>query len=711
MGLKLFGAGGIDQKTNNLLRDPRKLRDARNIEYNTHGEYVKRDGSDIDATSTEIYDTLPYSTLKSNVIYIKSLDTYFAYDGVNYIVLKNGIKETLPGMGFTELGVIGTDFNEISSDEYLNTLVFTHKTNQVATCIYDGQSVYRAGLPAPVISSVTAGSLFMLSFFEFVDHQGNTTMGPATITPSADSSGTISFDNLETGFYNIDLLVVTFPVGITFIDKTTRTLSNVITNNYEVGQKICIRSSSRSYEAASNGLCLTTISQQDSTTINGDLFILLEIESKTANSVTFTEESFKNRRITFTVSATSGNYQVATNTILRLFFSSSETTGYTGYTSDYGIRVVNSLATNTRVYTTVAPLSEILLSDIYDITTSKLRPPKCSTIKVFGEQLVCGGVLSFWDFNNKETNYTNNDLVMYSDSSTGDIGFNFSEINRQLIGNTYDGQIIGMTRAKDSMIIFKDTSVYSIDGVLIPGQYGLRKIETNEIGCLSESSIISTDGVVVFQGQDGLYQLNGYKAVKITDELDLFFDTIDPTKTRSVVRNKKDQFLFFTDLGVVVYDYHHKEWFIWDTLSAEYGVIVDNNRDIKMFLETEAIEFVTAKNDQGAAIDSYIETAWFDLGEPSLLKKLTDIRVFALNNPGYTLTLQVFRDWDINKFKAPFTIDFTDTSTKTDLRKIDIQMAQSISLKMSNAVIDEDINISGYELLIDVIQSKDKNVK
>ena len=44
MGLKLFGPGGIDQKSNHLLRDPKKLRDARNIEYNTHKEYVKRDG-------------------------------------------------------------------------------------------------------------------------------------------------------------------------------------------------------------------------------------------------------------------------------------------------------------------------------------------------------------------------------------------------------------------------------------------------------------------------------------------------------------------------------------------------------------------------------------------------------------------------------------------------------------------------------------------
>jgi hypothetical protein len=697
MGLKLFGPGGIDQKSNHLLRDPRKLRDARNIEYNTHKEYVKRDGSDIDIDFT--------GDNYSDVVYIKSLGEYFFRDGSDYKRYKSGSKRTIPK--FVDPSTSGLSI--ISGDEYLNTFVFTHTSGQICTATYDGSSIYRSGLPTPATLPIGTGSgYYMLSFFEFIDAQGNTIYGPSTINENvATGSFNITFDTLAKEGFCASFLRASISTTPIVLDSTSRTITyDTISSDIVVGGKVVFRD-------RGNTIVLSDV-VTPSRDMNSD-FIILEIESVDVGTklITFTADSFKTTRVT--IALTSGSPVIANihgGCVLRIMFSNTETTGYTTLQSSLnGVLVDNSSTTQTATISFTSTVYDTLLSDFYDITTSKLRPPRCAHIKVFGDQIVCGNVLGFYDFENKETKYTNNDLVMYSDTSSGDIGFNFSEINRQLIGNTYDGEITGLVRARDSMIVFKDTSIYSLDGVLIPGQYGLRKIETNEIGCLFEKSIISMDGVVLFQGQDGIYQLNGYKAEKVTDQLDPFFETIDPSQTRSVVRNKKDQFLFYTDQGVAVFDYHYKEWFIWDSLTAPKGLIVDNNREVKMFTDTDCIEFISDKNDQGDPINAYIETAWFDLGEPSLLKKTTDLRVFSLNNAGQVLTAQVFHDWDTAKFKSPFTIDMSNTDTKTVLKKLDIQLGQSISLKISNNIVDEDMNISGYELLIDVIQGKDKNVK
>lgn len=719
MGLKIFGPGGIDQKSNDLLRDPKKLRDALNIDLNTHQEYVKRFGSDVDITLNGIYSSYPiipsdpYSKIKSDFTFLKSLDGYFYFDGLTYKFRKNGTNittrsEVLGVFPNVDTGFI--EYSNISGAEYLNTFVFTHQVNQKFTMVFDGYGTYKAGLPTPNISAfVGTGTGFLLVFFDFIDMAGNTIYGPATIIPNAASSGTFVIDDLRSqGFWG-DTLGVSLTSGSPItLDENNRTITPSGSGSFTNGGKFMIRSKS-------NGTTNPEIEVSDpgGTFTNADNFVILEIESFIAGTITFTKASFGGRSVRLSTSS-SGTYYISYSARLRMFYSTSETTGYDEYGSPLEQPYITAdLGTPTQniSYSFTLSNNTLLLSDFYDITTSKLRPPRCKYISTYGDQIICGNVKSFWNFDNKETLYTNNDLVMYSDISTGDIGFNFSEINRQLIGNTYDGQITGLVRSRDSMIIFKDNSVYALDGILIPGQYGLRKIETNEIGCLSDKSIIATDTSVIFQGQDGLYSINGYAAKKVTTELDPFFETVDQSLTRSVMYNKKDKYLFFTSAGIVVYDFNYDEWFIWSGITATKGLIVNNDRDIRMFNNESALKFIDDKNDSGTAINAWVKTAWFDLGEPSLLKKVTGLRYFSLNNAGQVLTSRLYHDWDESKVKADFTVDMSSTSTKTVLRQVDIQQAQSFSFFIGNNEIDEDMNLSGYEIVTGVVQQKDKNVK
>lgn len=697
MGIKLFGAGGIDQKSNDLLRDPKNLRDSRNVMINIRNEYCKRNGTDTNAgfNSEDFNDTQ----------HIKALDTYFFWNGTDYVTYKNTVKKIpFTWSKGTETGVV----NNISLAEYLNTTIFTHDSNQVSTMKYDGQSIYKAGLPAPLVTTATSGTLYILYFYEYIDAQGNTIYGPATILKNKASVGSFTVPTfLNSGFYG-GFLQVPFSAGInqslTDSNLASRTLlyDSISPDISYVGARVTFKSS-----IASGVL----VSPPGSGTAS--YFIQLEIESinTTTKEIVFTADSFKGSSIIMGHTNT-GVFNVLGSLSIRYYFSNSEVVGYYGLQFPYYYPLLNNTqSTETITYDTAID-DTVLLSDIYDITTSKLRPPKCKYVYTYGYQLVFVQAISFWDFQNKETVYTNNDLIMYSDTSTGDLGENVSESNRQLIGNTYDGELAGGARSKDSFVAFKNRSIFFLDGVLIPGQYSLRKIETNEIGCVSEKSILSADGVVLFQGQDGLYGIDGYSCKKITTDLDPYFKALtDPSVTRSVMNNVEDQYIFWTSNGTVVFDYNYKKWFIWNSIDASCGLTVDNLGSIRMFSPENARRFTASLSDSGFAINAWIKSAWFDLGEPSLLKKATDIRFFSLNNQGQTLNLFYYMNWNEALFKGPFTADMTNTDIKTFHKNLDIIQHQSFSFEIGNSVVNEDLNLSGYEVSTTIIQTKDKNVK
>jgi len=695
MGLKIFGTGGIDQKSNDLKRSPMKLRDARNMMATSRDEYSKRPGTGTDADfGTESFN---------DVIYIKSLGEYFFWNGTDYITYKGSVRRV--PYAFMK-GALPSVVNDISAAEYLNTAIFTHQTNPIAVCTYDGDTIYRSGLPTPAtIVTSGSGTGFLLSFFEFIDAKGNVYYGPSSIE-SCGNSGSIdiSFTTLkDTGFFAAYLNVTIDNVVPIVISSALRTLTFVTKSpDIVVGSKVVIRN---------RGTTILITDPAYPSRAFSDTFVILEVESVVGLVITFTASSIGTKSISIQLSF--GPPLVANihgGTSLRVLFSNSETTGYTTELSSINGQLVdNTLALNTGAYTFNTD-SSILMSDFYDITTSKLRPPNCRFLVTYGYQIVCGGVISFHDFKNKEVTYSgNDDLIMYSDLSTGDLGVNFSELNRQLIGDTYDGEITGLTRVKDSLIIFKDRSVFSLDGVLIEGQYTLRKIETNEIGCLSDKSILQVEGSVLFQGQDGIYGINGYTAKKVSLELDPFFTTITPSLTRSVMNNDLDQYLFWTNQGIAVYDYQLDQWYIWNGIDGSKGVTVDNSQSIRFFSASLSKKFITAKNDSGVLIDGYIDTAWFDLAEPSILKKITDIRLFSLSNLGQMVSLSTYRDWDLSRVKS-LSYNMA-VGTFTQLRKIDIDLAQSFSFRIRNNVLNEDLNVSGYDVVCQIIQTRDKNVK
>lgn len=748
MAVKLFGPGGIDESSNDLLRNPRDLRGSLNVRHNDCQEFVKRPGTEIDNSPAVSTDG------NEDAIYIENMDTYFYFDGDNYIDTKKGAV-----FNFASHLTNGSS-KEISYTCTLNNILYTHPNSPFGVMKYDGSSAYLAGLPCPKVNNYTnvigSGTQvpFVLIYFSSVDPSGIETVGPCSIIKNP----TIIY---QSGGSDIAKITIdqTSMLGFkrSLLEFSSSSNASYSSNNPTIQFSDCsedLRSLSsgdkipfRTMYSYNNSSCKVIVSSNG---VEQYYPITLEVESAeygTPSSgkhpvlITFRASSFKDHRIVFF--AQSGSFMNANASMsMKFWYSNSELSGYRTFpatsfrTSICSLPPVSSDSEFDIKYDVsssgnfIFPIDGPMLSYEYDITTSKLRPPICRYITTHGYNLACASIVGFFNFENYLSSYDNDDLVMFSDLSNGDSYESFSAINRQIIGKSHDGFITGLSSFKDSLIVLKNKGVHSIDGVLIPGQYSIREIPNNKKGTSSFKSILSTDLGVFFQGEDSIYLTNGYSVTNIGIGLQESMKLIDPSSGRSVINFSDDEILIYLKPKELVsdsyahyffvYNYRYSTLFWWSGIDASRGLTVSNDGAVHFFglddINRKPIPEKVDKHPSDPSLDSpihsYIRTAWLDYGEPSLLKKMIGFRIFCLNNKGQTVTGRISWDWGAKEDKSPFLIDdFLNPSVKTKNRKIDIQQAQSISLELSNNVINEDMNISGYEIEMALIQNGDRNVK
>jgi len=432
-------------------------------------------------------------------------------------------------------------------------------------------------------------------------------------------------------------------------------------------------------------------------------------------------------------------YPVDVRCKIGVAFSQTEDTGYEVFS--YYVIDNSSVLNNKTIATGSVPpyllVREFLLSsssapiipfeDVYDSTTLKIMPPICKYLASFGNQIVYGSIQSIftsYDSNvlnapNKRINYANDDFIVYSDVSTGDGPENISPLNIQKIGETWDGYISGMRRCNDSLIIFKNRGVFSIDGALISGEYQLRKINTNFAGCTSHKSILESDEGVYFQAHNGLYYTNGIGVKKLTYEIDSVFNSADYTSTKSVRLKKKQKSLFYVpELSkIVVIDYYYNQIYFWDNITATSGMVEDSLGNVYFSTGTNIYKFNDSYLDDTTAINATYATTWHHAGEPSLNKKFLSLRMFALSSDEFTSTVQTEGDWDTSKILTTNTLSFGPLD-QTKFLMLDMQTKKSLRVTFSNNVkketspgvfVGENMVITGYELTFEMFNNVDKN--
>jgi hypothetical protein len=195
-----------------------------------------------------------------------------------------------------------------------------------------------------------------------------------------------------------------------------------------------------------------------------------------------------------------------------------------------------------------------------------------------------------------------------------------------------DGQkITGMIVFKDSLIVFKQRSIYKFNFTTT----GLPQVEqvSAAVGCVAPRSIVAVENDIFFAGEDGVYTLGNSEGfafdVLRTNELSVVhrptYESIDPAYKENMAavyakKNGQNLVIFaYTDGGqttnakAIVYDRQRLGWLpVWNNVNANcFAVYNDSTNERHILYGDDSSGYVKemfdGEDDFGSAIDAQCE--------------------------------------------------------------------------------------------------------
>lgn len=598
---------------------------------------------------------------------------------------------------------------------------YTHK--------YDGQTFYRAGMPAggdadgsgdvgvaPTVADAGSGSTFTTGddyFYMFlykqVDNKGNIVEG--VISPySSKLTKAASDDNAVT---------------VTNIASSSGFNTNCAIVN-----------------GAQNAV--TTITVDSGHTLNsGDTAYFYD--GGTSAYVTRTITSTTATTIVFAGAVDVADNAVISNNLRIAIYRTVEI----GSATDASIQTYSlvaeipndSIGTSTQVYTDQTTDANLGAEFVAPIKAHGL-PPKGRYSTVFRNQLFISG-----DPENVNT-------VYYSDIDSPEY---FPAGDNSFLVDAFEGnKIRGIASLDTAIVVFKERSIQAITGDIASDQFRVDEISYGGIGCVAHHSIQKISGSLFFLSEKGVFAVNlkeGVAAVgdRIESEFTSPSVTFNFQKATSINWIDDEKYILFmpneTEDGSsnkyadstsksYVYDYMRGAWLKWSNINAQGGFAYTGStlyfHARRLDSNSSATEFplqvfnnygnLLDYNDHQSGIDFSYETNWETLGDPQILKKFLRLKIFALPSdvqegeaPLYTLTIDQEINFVTPASIASFTMDFSggsdgygngawgtapygDSPIPELKGKLKSSKTRALKLKFSNSTQSEDVLISGFEL-------------
>lgn len=513
---------------------------------------------------------------------------------------------------YRELLFIGTEYDEV------------HK--------FDGQTVYRAGMPQSERltnggvsggGNVDTGTHLYYATYEQVDNQGNIVEGvlsdSLTVTLGADSEVTIAAETLQQGSgWNTNCAIsVGDQTGVSTISvddssggshslragDTAYFLENpaaivdgaqAAVNEIDVdlghtifvGNKVYFLDSNNGEKRIRNVIATTSTT----ITIDGDPVDVADnaeistyrarlIDSVTSSTITLAAPTNPLESTTVSIK---DNSTISNNLRINIYRTA------VGATTPQLLAAIPNDSYNTDEFyvddTTDADLD--LLPD-YD-TPARLHnpPPKSAIVYAYDNLMIY----------TKDPN--NDDYVWFSEPDEPEY---VPTATNNFIIPSNDDDVSGVGAAGSSLIVFKNRSIYSVSGELSTSQFDVNPVGTgSNIGCVSHHSIQSVGGLLYFLHTNGVYSMSENQffptddfgnPVPISSVIDTRFreENFDDDKklvfkrATAINYTKDNQYLLFlpaeendTSLPkasnenerVFCFDYQKKNWFEWTRINA-----------------------------------------------------------------------------------------------------------------------------------------------
>ena len=132
-------------------------------------------------------------------------------------------------------------------------------------------------------------------------------------------------------------------------------------------------------------------------------------------------------------------------------------------------------------------------------------------------------------------------FIRFSDEDTIDT-YTITATNSAGSQRLQDGtKIMGVVRAKDNVLVWTDTALYTMKFVGAPFTFGFEQVGTN-CGLIGKNAVVEIDGVAYWMSSKGFFLFDGtVKSLSCTIE-DYVFDDIDTTKGQQVMAGVNNLF-------------------------------------------------------------------------------------------------------------------------------------------------------------------------
>jgi hypothetical protein len=621
----------------------------------------------------------------------------------------------------------GTDFENVSAVQLKNVMFFGSGYEEIYK--YDGQNLYRAGLPTPasiaaadagagLVGSAGAGDYVWKIQYEQIDAAGN------IITGNVLDSAVAAAVNLRQ--FNL-------------------TIANVLAaSGFNTNCAIVAGA-----QAAVNTITVDDGSGGSHTMKAGDTAYFYDGVS--ASYVTRTVSTVAAGTITVSGAAvTVANNAVISNNLRIVVWRSKEVASGSTPTLFYLLAdLPNNSFAATQVYND--NIADASLGALYEPpATDRTTPPKGKYVSQWNGILMIAGNLD----NPNNLYYSDIDSCEYFPAGG----------NALLLESSVGDVITGIKNSNEIFCVFKERSFATVSGEITTGQVRV-EFKALNLGGTSHASIAQINSEVFWPSQKGPRRSNGgsspFPLGLSTDptgkEQDASrIDTIvnDSNKTdqekfkfkRSVGINFSDEqkYVFFvpaeTTTGTTVhpndnsrayvYDYTRDAWLIWDGINAQGGFcrigqdLYHQERRYSTALAGMTYHLYKRQRnynafdyaDHAAAIECSYQTQWEALNNPVVLKKFTNIRLLSFDITGqsdFTLTVQQELNYEVGNFQAEFDIEISSygwgvgpwgtigwggTIAGVFMHGLARKRAKSSRITFSNSNLNENIYLTGWEV-------------
>jgi len=566
---------------------------------------------------------------------------------------------TAPFIG-SETNKNDSDFENVSSVQINNVMFFSNGYDEVQK--YDGQTVYRAGVPSVAsltVAKVGAGSITGTKYIHKaqyiqIDAVGNVTEGNVFTSTSGEID--VTAEDFDVTVANI-LASSGFNTNAAIVDGAQVTVTTITVDDGSGG--------------------LHTLKAGDSAyffdAVTSD-FVTRNITSITSTSITIAGAA-----VTVADSAVVSNN-------LRIALYRSKSSGSTPTTFFLIDEIPNDSFSATQVFRD-DNIDSALGAQLIEPLTDRSPPTKGRYISSFRNQAIIGG------------NLENQNTIFFSDVLSPE----FFPFGNQFDVNSVAGDVIsGIAPNNEVFIIFKKKSIHLLSGDISNGNIRVDQV-SNDIGCVAHASIDEVRGSLFFLSDLGPRKITGGQLPQpigaaqnnsTVSRIDPVFEEkglSDEEKLqlkRSVAINNRldEKYILFipaesttsgdvhpnSNSRIFTHDYSRDAWLEWDTLNmaggitefddglfwterrfSSFNVAVDHVLLRKMNLN-DSFDF----QDNTDPINFEYKAQWEFLGEASLLKRFLVLRVFILeDNPNNEVMLDV--ETEINFIEDAVQSSFT----------------------------------------------------